>query len=291
MGQGKETQTEEGPTKTGTQNGKKDKTQLAKEQQQQVEPTQETEARPNPQEAGENKRPATQIGGTHKKSKAQRTPPEYTITDDDGEMIARMVQDCLSEDFDHVAHHRDRIEEKLVDMRQLLKKIREGKPTSSRGIEPSTPQTEGRVQEEERESVQAILQPHVTFHINPSMLHMDEIVGQTPLKDLSQIQLVLTRIPSGALHRLQVSVNHEVQSHARKDLTELKQATKKQDALEIVYEKAKSETQEEREHIKGLEQKVAGTYEKIPQAAQEMKSQQQKRLIRLHRKSINIRRR
>jgi hypothetical protein len=73
-----------------------------------------------------------------------------------------------------------------------------------------------RVQEEERDSVQAILQPHVTFHITPSMLRMDEIVGQTPLKDLSQIQLVLTRIPSGALHRLQVSVNHEVQSRARK---------------------------------------------------------------------------
>jgi hypothetical protein len=183
-------------------------------------------------------------------------------------MIARMVQDCLSEDFDHAAHHRDRIEEKLVDMRQLLKKIGEGKPTSSRGLEPLAPQTEGRVQEEERESVQEILQPHVTFHINPSMLRMDEIVGQTPLKDLSQIQLVLTRIPSGALHRLQVSVNHEVQSRAHKHLTELKQETKKQDALEIVYEKAKSETQEERERIKGLEKKVAGTYEKIPQAAQ-----------------------
>jgi hypothetical protein len=43
-----------------------------------------------------------QPGGMRKKSKAQRTPLEYTITDDDGEMIAQMVQDCLSEDFDHV---------------------------------------------------------------------------------------------------------------------------------------------------------------------------------------------
>jgi hypothetical protein len=97
---------------------------------------------------------------------------------------------------------------------------------------------------------------------------MDKLVGQTPLKDLSQIQLVLTRIPSGMLHRVQVSVNHEVQSRARRDLTELKQATKKHEALEIVYEKAKSKTQEERECIKGLEQKVARTYEKIPQATQ-----------------------
>jgi hypothetical protein len=77
---------------------------------------QETKARSNQQIAGENKRPSTQMGGARKKSKAQRTPPEYTITDDDGEMIAQMVQDYLSEDFDHTAHHRDRIEKKLVDM-------------------------------------------------------------------------------------------------------------------------------------------------------------------------------
>jgi hypothetical protein len=51
-------------------------------------------------------------------------------------------------------------------------------------------------------------------------------------------------------------------------LNRIEAETKKQDALEIVYEQAKSETQEERERIKGLEQKVAGTYKKIPQAAQ-----------------------
>jgi hypothetical protein len=74
------------------------------------------------------------------------------------------------------------------------------------------------------------------------MLHMDEIVGQTPLKYLAQIQLVLMRMSSRALHKLRVSVNHEVQSRACKDLVELKQATEKRDALEIVYEQAKFET-------------------------------------------------
>jgi hypothetical protein len=85
------------------------------------------------------------------------------------------------------------------------------------------------------------------------MLRMDEIVGQTPLKYLSQIQLVLTRISSGALHRLQVSVNHELQSRTRRDLIELKNAKKKQDELKIGYKKAKSEIEEEREGLKGLE--------------------------------------
>jgi hypothetical protein len=59
--------------------------------------------------------------------------------DDDGKMIARMVHDCLSEDFDHAVHDRDRIEEELENMWKLLKKIVEGKTTSSRGTKPSAP--------------------------------------------------------------------------------------------------------------------------------------------------------
>jgi hypothetical protein len=36
-----------------------------------------------------------------------------------------MVKDCISKDFDNVAHHRDRIQEELEDMRQVLKNFRE----------------------------------------------------------------------------------------------------------------------------------------------------------------------
>jgi len=43
----------------------------------------------------------------------------------------------------------------------------------------------------------------------------------------------------------------------------LQKAIEKQDALEIFYDQNKYETQEEQEHIKGLEQKVVGTYENI----------------------------
>jgi hypothetical protein len=57
-----------------------------------------------------------QTGGAHKKMKAQRTPPEYMITDDDREIIAQTVQDFLSKYFDHAAHHRDMIQEELADM-------------------------------------------------------------------------------------------------------------------------------------------------------------------------------
>jgi hypothetical protein len=68
------------------------------------------------------------------------------------------------------------------------------------------------------------------------MLHMDEIVGKTPLKDLYHIQLVLMQMPSRALQKLQVSVDHVVQSRAHKNLVKLQQATKKQEALENICE-------------------------------------------------------
>ena len=49
------------------------------------------------------------MGGAWKKDKAQRMPPKYTITEDDGEMIAIIVQDYLAEEFDHATHHRDKL--------------------------------------------------------------------------------------------------------------------------------------------------------------------------------------
>jgi hypothetical protein len=56
---------------------------------------------------------------------------------------------------------------------------------------------------------------------------MDEIMGQTPLKDLDEIQLVLTQMPTKALYQLQVSVDHEIQSREHKNFFKLQQATKK----------------------------------------------------------------
>ena len=47
--------------------------------------------------------------GTHKKMKAQKPPPNYTIMEDYGQIISRMVQDYLAENFDHVAQHRDKL--------------------------------------------------------------------------------------------------------------------------------------------------------------------------------------
>jgi hypothetical protein len=42
------------------------------------------------------------------------------ITEDDGEMIARMVQDFLVEDFDHTTHHRDKLQKEMEEMGHLF---------------------------------------------------------------------------------------------------------------------------------------------------------------------------
>jgi hypothetical protein len=137
--QGKPNQADEGPKKSGTHKGKKNNTQLTNEQHKQDEGVQETASNPNTQEPRGTKRLATQ-GGMRKKSKAQRASPDFMIMEEDGEMIARMVQDCLAEDFDHGAHHRDKMQKELVEMGQFLKKFGEVQIESrSRGIEPSTP--------------------------------------------------------------------------------------------------------------------------------------------------------
>ena len=57
-------------------------------------------------------------------------------------MIARIFQDYLEEDFDHVAHHRNKLQNELVEMGQLLRKLKEAqRESSSRGIEPLITQT------------------------------------------------------------------------------------------------------------------------------------------------------
>jgi hypothetical protein len=117
--------------------------------------------------------------------------------EDDGEMISIMAQDYLIEDFDHAAHHRDKLQKEPIEMGQILKKFGEAQIiSSSRGIEPSTTQTTERVEVEERDPVLLMPHTHSMVYIKPNMLQMDEIVGQTPLKNLDHIQLVLTQIAS-----------------------------------------------------------------------------------------------
>jgi hypothetical protein len=92
-GQTKTKQAKEGTSKKGTQKGKKNNTQSPQVHQKQDEAAKGLTPSPNPQESGPTKRPTTQTWGACKKMKVHRTPPEYTINEDDAEMITQMVQD------------------------------------------------------------------------------------------------------------------------------------------------------------------------------------------------------
>jgi hypothetical protein len=59
---------------------------------------------------------------------------------------------------------------------------------------------------------------------------------------MDQVQLVLAKIPTKELYKIQVNVTQEVQSRARAHMTELKVTIDGKDALEIVIEKVQLET-------------------------------------------------
>jgi hypothetical protein len=95
------------------------------------------------------------------------------------------------------------------------------------------------------------------------MLEMDEMIAQTPLKYLAQVELVLERIPTKALYKIQVSVVQEVQSRARTDSTYLQHMKNGKEELEFVIEQIKFETKEEKERADMLEQGLNATYNQI----------------------------
>jgi hypothetical protein len=79
-------------------------------------------------------------------------------------MIAIMVQDFLAEDFDHAAHHKDKLQKEMAEMGQFLKKLREVQvANNSRGIEPLTIHTKERVEVEERDPIHSM--PHTNATI------------------------------------------------------------------------------------------------------------------------------
>jgi hypothetical protein len=91
--------------------------------------------------------------------------------EEDGEMITRMVQDCLAEDFNHATHHKDNLQKELAEMGQLLGTLREAQRVSrNRGIESSTTQANKRVEVKERDPTLPMPHTNATVHIKLSML-------------------------------------------------------------------------------------------------------------------------
>jgi hypothetical protein len=48
-------------------------------------------------------------------------------------------------------------------------------------------EAEARIFPNEKDTIQTIAQASPTFPVTPNMMHMDETIAQTPLKDLAQV--------------------------------------------------------------------------------------------------------
>jgi hypothetical protein len=96
------------------------------------------------------------------------------------------VQDWAVEKFEDTQHQRDRIQDELADIRQVLEKIREAQRADI-GTKsfPATLEAGAKAVPRKHEIIHMITQTSSTFHITPNMLHIDNIVSQTPLKYLA----------------------------------------------------------------------------------------------------------
>jgi hypothetical protein len=89
--------------------GKKDISPTQGEQGMGDTMTQETPSTATPLETGQPKRSIIHTGRLCKKAKVQKKLPEYTITKDDADLVAKKVQEHATEEFEDAQHQRDRI--------------------------------------------------------------------------------------------------------------------------------------------------------------------------------------
>jgi hypothetical protein len=72
------------------------------------------------------------------------------------------------------------------------------------------------------------------FNMTKEMLRIDEDLVQRQLKDIEQLELVFSKIPTKSLYKLQMSVAQEVQSRERTDATNLETTKEAKEVLETI---------------------------------------------------------
>jgi hypothetical protein len=87
------------------------------------------------QEAGPPKRPIIHTGGPRKKAKAHKQILEYTIIEDDVDLVADMLYDHAVEDFEEAKNQRGRIKNDFSGIKKFLEHIQAAQ-MQERGIEP-----------------------------------------------------------------------------------------------------------------------------------------------------------
>jgi hypothetical protein len=180
--------------------------------------------------------------------------------------VAEKVQYHVAKDFEEAKHQRGQIQDDLAGIKQVLKQISTERGTKSFFKGETT--VAKRTMPQTKHIVHTTMQVSPTFRVTNDMLQMDETTAQTPLKYLAQVDMVLAKIPTKALYRLQVNVVQEVQSRARIDAVELQETKSGKEPLELVVEQVKFETKEEKEHADKIERGVTTFYSHLPDNTQ-----------------------
>jgi hypothetical protein len=115
---------------------------------------------------------------------------------------------------------------KLMEVKEVLESI-QNNLTQQKGTKQQKVSAQQEPIYEEKETVKTIIVGSTTFQIIQNMLQVDEDTMQKPLKDVEQLDLALSKIPTKALYKLQMSVAQEVQSRARTEKQTWRQPRKR----------------------------------------------------------------
>jgi hypothetical protein len=156
------------------------------------------------------KRRGEKESGSKKKAKARRKPLETSLTTDDVELIDTIVKDRLSEVWENEKKHMDLILDQIQEVKTVLKQLRIRAEKSSK--DKPTKTKEGVLV---GETMKITMRGSTNFIVTPEMLFIDEETKQNPMKNMDTLDLVLTKISTNALYKLQISVVQEIQSRER----------------------------------------------------------------------------
>jgi hypothetical protein len=116
---------------------------------------------------------------------------------------------------------------------------------------------------EEKDTLQTSTIVRNNFQINQGIIQVDKDTTQKPLKDIEQLDLVLSKIPTKALYKLQIIITNGSQSRARIDAMNLETNREVKEVLEISLKEVHPERDEEKQHMEKMEQRLEEVFQTI----------------------------
>jgi hypothetical protein len=170
----------------------------------------------------------------------------------------RIVEDRLSEVWENAENHRASILEKIQEVKTTLEQLRIR--VEQQQQKKKMPAKEGALV---GETMQITVQGNINFIITPEMLFMDEETTQRPLKYIEMLDLAVSKIPTKALYKLQVSVAQNIQSRERFDVTKLQLAQEGNTSLKEALSQEGQEKNMAQQKMDEMENQIQAVFQSI----------------------------